>query len=314
MKNLISSATCLLALAHSMPAAQSVSSGGDYTLLHAPAGDANGGGQVSSASQSIVAQVTVGDMFSGGVSHVTVSDFQSKHNFTGQLYDVKSIEVSASSTTVDEGSTGQISAIATYDDATTLSLAGTTGTQWGIETGIAAIDISTGTITADTVYEDVLTTVEVTREGVVGALPLTILNIDVDNFAQYGGDAIDDDWQVHYFGLPPNANAAPDANFDNDPHDNYFEFLSGFDPTDAADFFQVTVEGFTAESTLAIKLNKVIPGRLYTVKSSPDLGQSVPFATTESPFLVVDEAVDHVFEDTDATLEAKFYTVEISLP
>jgi hypothetical protein len=138
------------------------------------------------------------------------------------------------------------------------------------------------------------------------------LNTNADNFGAYGSDGLDDDWQALYFGQPPNANAAPTADPDGDGRNNRFEFLSGFVPTDPTSAFQFTMTGFTSPGVAELRLNKVIPGRTYTVRANANL--VTPPTTVGAPFSVGSEEMNRLFQDSAVTGTRKFYYLEISKP
>ena len=66
--------------------------------------------------------LSVGDGIAGGVSNVTTGGAQTKGGFTGQLYDAQSLAVSADPAVVNEKSSTQLSAVATMDDDTLVSI------------------------------------------------------------------------------------------------------------------------------------------------------------------------------------------------
>ena len=59
-------------------------------------------------------------------------------------------------------------------------------------------------------------------------------------------------------------------NPDNDPHDNRFEFLTGYDPTNSGDFFTLEVLDLTGTTT-SLQLSKIIPGTRYRIERSLDI-------------------------------------------
>jgi len=284
---------------------QSNSSSASYKLLQAP--PTGGGGQVSNGS-NITAQISVGDDFAGAVSNVTAGGVQEKSNYIGQLYDVTAVAVNATPNTFDETLTRQLSATATLDDLTLLALAAA-DVQWSVFLGpLTGIDAS-GLATADTVFADTAATAQGSFQGVNGQLGLTVLNTDPDNFGTYAGDGLGDTWQVNFFGSPPNANAAPAANPDNDPYDNRIEFLTGYDPTDAGDFFQLNVIDVTGSSA-TLELSKIIPGTRYRIERTVDLTRTDPWSEFTN-FTTLSEIFDHQLNDPSATGARWFYRVGV---
>ena len=284
---------------------QSNSSSASYKLLHAPL--TGGGGQVGNGS-NITAQISVGDDFAGAVSNITAGGVQEKPNYIGQLYDVTAVAVNATPNTVDETSTRQLSATATLDDLTLLALAAAE-VQWSVFLGpLTGIDAS-GLATADAVFADTSATAQGSFQGVNGQLGLTVLNTNPDNFRAYAGDGLSDGWQVDFFGSPPNSNAAPAANPDNDPYDNRTEFLTGYDPTDADDFFQLKVIELTGSSA-TLELSKIIPGTRYHLERSVDLEQTDPWSEFAN-FTTLSKIFDHQLNDPNSTGARWFYRVGV---
>lgn len=296
------------ALCLSCSYAQSLSSSARYTLLSAPVGELSSGGQVSNGT-TITAQISTGGMALGNVSPVTPNGAQEKPNLIGQLYDVSEVVIAALPATMNEGGTSQLSATATMDDGSTLT--DPASTTWGFSApAIAGINAFTGIATAGPVFEETTTEVAATILGVSGELELTILDVDFDNYLSYGGDGIDDDWQVSNFSLPPNSLAAPDANPDGDANDNLTEFLAGFDPNDANSFLKLIILSISG-STVELELNKAIPGRTYRLMETADL--SLPFTELDN-FSVTAEELQKILEDSDAPAGANFYRLDIAKP
>jgi hypothetical protein len=290
--------------------AQSTSTSGSYTLLHAPAGSAAGGGQVS-AGGTIVAETSIGNAIGGGVSNLTTGGVQLKNNYIGQLYDVTAIEVDAAPTTINEGGTRQLTTTVELDDATFLALEPDAFT-WAFGAAIASINPSTGIATAAPVFENTATAVSAAYAGVTSPdLSLVVLDIDPDNYLSYGADGLDDLWQIGFYGVPPNAEAAPGFDKDFDGDNNTKEFLFGTSPLDGNDFFQLTVLGYSAPETVDFVGNIFIPSRTYTLMAATDLETYVPAG---SAFSVSATERDYQLQDTGATEDVEFYIMEVERP
>ncbi len=306
--------TCAL-LASLTPAfAQSTSTSASYILLHAPAGDLGGGGRVTNAGSTVTADISVGDPGSGVVSAVSAGGVQAKGNLIGQLYDPRTFTIAVTPTAVNEGGTSQLSGQAVMDDTTTLAMPATQ-VVWSVGFGPVASLTLGGLITTSPVLGPTSAQLHGTFRGVADP-DGTLLNVidtgESDTFAQYAGDGLDDGWQTNFFGQPPNANATPTADPDGDGRNNRFEFLSGFTPTNPASAFQFTITGRSSPNVADFRLNKVIPGRTYTVKASTDL--VTPLTTVGAPFSVGSEQTNRLFQDMAATGGKKFYFLEISRP
>ena len=65
----------------------------------------------------------------------------------------------------------------------------------------------------------------------------------------YAGGGIPDSWLVQYFGLPPNPNAAPTADFTGTGQNNLFKYVAGLDPTNPASVFVLKVANVAGQPT-----------------------------------------------------------------
>lgn len=258
----------------------------------------------------MTADLSIGDIASGTVSNLTGGGVQTKGNLIGQLTDPRTVTVSVSPATIDEGGTRQLTLLATMDDATTLNLTGLT--LWTFGVPISTIDAVNAVATAGSVFANTPRQVTATFQGVSGDLTLTVLNANPDNYFAYAADGLYDDWQVLHLGPPPNANAAPTVDADGDGRNNRTEFLSGFSPTDPASFLEFIFQGFSSGNVMDFRLNKVIPGRTYTVKANTDL-TTTP-TPVGSPLSVVSEQTNQLFQDPAANGRRKCYCLEISKP
>ena len=283
---------------------QSNSASASYKLLSAPA--VGGGGQVGNGS-NIKAEISVGGLTGGSVSQVTGGGAQESFNYVGQLFDIAGITVEGSPPAVDEGQTRQLQAVATLDDLTEVVLSGPE-VQWSVLLGPLSTIDSTGLATAELVYSETAAVVQAASEGVAGQLSLAVRNTNGDDFEGYAGDGLPDDWQVGYFGEPPNEAAAPDANPDGDPYDNLTEFLTGYSPVDAGAFFQLSVIEI-AGSTATLELSKVVPGTRYRIQRRNSPGEE-PWMELLN-FTTLSELFDHQVQDPDAQGPRWFYRVGV---
>lgn len=252
---------------------------------------------------------STGDSVVGGVS--SVSSIEEKGGYTGQLYDPESVSISAVSDTVNESGTRQLSANVVMDDSTILAVTGE-DLIWNVMAGPFQGVSSGGLVTADVVYQDTPGSVQGDYKGVLGLIGLTVLNTNTDNFGSYGGDVIDDAWQVSNFGAPPNANAAAASNPDGDNATNYDEWITGFDPNDPSSFFQFQITGVNVGAgTADLQINKVIPGSTYTVKAGTGLTSFPETVSVINPLL---EELNKGVQDAAASSPRKFYTIEVTKP
>jgi hypothetical protein len=280
----------------------------NYTV---PTDTADGGGR-RATSATYTNDGSAGGIV--GISTVASPAEIAKHGYVGQLFDVTGVSVAASPTTVNEGTSRQLTATATLDDATTIALAGT-DVAWSIVSGPLSFISASGLATGGNVYVD---TGAIARGGYqlsTGTASLTVVNVSLDNFGAYASDGLDDAWQVQYFGQPPNANAGPLVDFDRDGQNNLFEYTAGLVPTDSASRFSITIAPVTGQpGRKNIIFNPLVltGGRSYAVKFRPDLASGA--WTTLTGTTQSDTGAQRTVTDLNATGAKKFYQVEITKP
>lgn len=282
-------------------------SGQQFALLQGTPG--GGGGPVSDGLTTVVfaADVSEGDEMLGGVSDM-VSGYQTKGNLIGQFYDVQGLLVTADPASVDEGMTRQLDASLGLDDESVLAVE-QTEVAWSVVSGpMTGID-GNGLATAGNVYEDTLAVVRGEYDGWLDDADVMVLNVGNDDFGSYAGDVLDDGWQVGYFGTPPNADAAPGANPDQDRFNNLSEYLTGYDPTDDTDFLRLRFVNW-ARGVSTIELSKVVPGARYRVYVSSDAAGSDPWSEVTN-FTTGVEVLDHQVEDPGSRGMENFYRVGV---
>lgn len=266
-----------------------------------------GGRRTTSASYS--SSGSVGGI--GGLSAVAAPAETAKHGYLGQIFDVKTLQVTASPTNVNEGTTRQLTASATLDDNTKLNPA-TTSVNWSVLNGPVHSISAGGVALATNVYQDTPASVRGSYGGQLGTLALNVLNTGNDNFGLYAGDGLDDAWQVQYFGLN-NTNAAPLADPDGDAQNNRFEFTAGTDPTTAKSRFNLRLEDVPSRPAYKhVIFSPVFPTRDYTVVASTNL-TSGSFTHLVS-YDTGDAGNERTVTDLDATNTTKFYRVLITKP
>lgn len=246
--------------------------------------------------------------------HGASASYVLRSGFAGQLSDAMatSLELSASALTVNEGGTRQLSGTLIFDDLSTQPLAASSIT-WTIQSGpLTSISIH-GLAAADTVYQDTAAVAQGTYQSLTDTLTLTVLDTFPDNFGTYAADAIADDWQVQYFGLPPNALAGPAADPDYDGQDNLFEFTAGVLPDDATSFFRINIEPVDGQPLQKrILFFPRLIDRSYIVQTSTTL---LPLSwQTLSSITTSDAGNLRTVTDTSATGGEKFYRVRITRP
>jgi hypothetical protein len=132
------------------------------------------GGKATSANYSD--EATVGDIV--GTSTGAGASVSLKSGFIGQLYEARSLAVSAAPAAVMESGTTQLSSVATMDDDSLVRLGGSDA-KWAVQAGpLAGITLS-GLATASEVFINAPATVRARWDGISGDLTLTVLNANV---------------------------------------------------------------------------------------------------------------------------------------
>jgi len=247
----------------------------------------------------------------GGLSTVAAPPQVAKHGYLGQLYDVSALALSASPPTVDERAVRPITASAVLDDATFQRVFGTE-VAWTIVSGPIQSISPAGQALADTVYQNTPATIAGLYQNRSATLDLTVLNVDNDDFGLYGGDGIDDAWQVNYFGLD-NPLAFPGADPDLDGQTNRFEYIAGTIPTDYESRFRLRIERVDGRPThRALIFSPRYPSRSYTVQFRTNVASGLFEPLTGA--LTNDNGVIRTVTDRTATNAARFYRVRITYP
>ncbi len=304
----------LLAALASTAAATSLFAGSrssaNYTIV--TEGFDSGGTSVSSANYSVKGSSTgmIGGVATGGNPLIT-----NKSGYVGQLYDPIGLVLSATPTTVNEGTTRQLSVIVQLDDLSTLALA-SNAPAWNVVSGPITSVSASGVATAAIVYQDTGATVSATYQGNSGQLGLTVVNVNNDDFGTYAGDGIDDAWQVQYFGIG-NPNAGPNMDPDGDGVTNLFEYVAGTNPTDPNSKFSLLVSPVVGQpGQKKLDFSPRFPDRTYVVESIPTLitGGGAGVWTPLSGSTTSDNGVLRTVIDTGAAGPDRFYHVKITKP
>lgn len=289
-----------------LPAFAQPATSARFTLLHGEPGA--GGGPVQNASGTITAEFATGVAVGGGATAPTGGGVHSIAGFTGQLYDVVSLNLAATPDTIDEATTSQLAVASVMDDSTTLAL-DPADVVFSVESGPLASISPGGLATAETVFEDATGTAQAAMDGFIGFGEIQVINVGTDDFGLYAGDGIDDDWQVGFFGLD-NPDALPTEDPDGDGQNNRFEFIAGIIPDDPASRFSVDIRQVDGQpGHRDIVFSPFFPDRTYTVVASGGLDAS-GFDPLDAP-PVSDTGSERTVTDTSATAPTKFYRVEI---
>ena len=210
-----------------------------------------------------------------------------------------------------EGGTLQLTAYEELDDASFHPLAAAT-VVWSVVSGPISSVSPAGLVGAGLVYQDTAAEISGTHGGFTDALPLTVRNVNADDFGTYAGDSLPDGWQVQYFGLN-NPLAAPAVDASGTGQTNLFKYTAGLDPTDPAARFTLEidpVDGQPAQKDLTF--TPVWADRIYEVEYTTDLAGGVWLPLPGG----LENTAGQVRTVTDpaATDSAKHYRVRITKP
>lgn len=295
----------------SAPIPQTTRASANYSLIEETT-DLGGGTVVGSAAYA-VRGTALGQPIAAAVQKSTA--YSDKPGFVGQLYDVRGLRVSGAggASSVNERATLQLSAAPLLDDNTLLAALDPNTVMWAVVSGPVASVSAAGVATAGTVYQNTAATVRGTSSTLSGTGTFTVVNINLDDYGAYASDGIDDAWQVHYFGLPPNAQAGPLVDADGTGQNNLFKYVAGLNPLDPTARFVLTVAAVAGQPGQKIlTFSPVYSGRTYTVQSAGSLTQP-NWATLPGATVSVNGTTGTV-TDPNATSASRFYRVLVSLP
>ncbi len=269
----------------------------------------SGGASASSAAYSNLGS-------SGGVTGISTVASPAevaKQGYVGQLYEVVGLNVTAPQTFVNEGTTLQLGVAQLLDDATTLALSASAVT-WSVFSGPLASISLTGLATAQIVYQDTGAIAQASFQSFTGQFPLTVRNVNIDDYQTYAGDLIDDAWQVQYFGVN-NPNAGPNVDFDGTGQTNLFKYVAGLNPLDPTSRFTVQSQNVVGQPLQRnIVFQPLVAGRVYVVQFNTSMVTGVGTWTTLSNISSIDNGNIRTVTDLNASDPERFYRVQITKP
>jgi hypothetical protein len=248
----------------------------------------------------------------GGFAGIgTAGSATNSAGFLGQLAEVDSLVVSASSNTVAETGIVQFSGVAVLDDGTRIVPA-RGELSWSPAAWPLTVIDTAGVATAAAVYTNVSATVTGRFFGVVGTASVLVLDALPDNFGSYAGDGLPDGWQVGYFGVG-NSNALPGVDANGTGVSNLFKYVAGLDPTNPASVFQLRLEPVDGQPLQKrVFFSPRLDDRRYGVLSCTNIGspawQAWPMASTN------DNGTERALLDTNAVGPVRFYRIQIFYP
>ncbi len=241
-----------------------------------------------------------------GLSTVASPSTTDKSGYIAQLTELVSFAVNAAPSTISQGSTSQLSGIATLDDATTTAISGDNIVWASVPYPFASLSV-TGLLTAaNHVYSNPAGAVSGTYFGATGFTNVTVTG-------PYASSVILDSWFVQYFGPAPNADAAPEADADHTGQSNLFKFLAGLNPIDGSRFTLVLQQVPGEPTHKQLIFQPTVAGRTYTPQFVTNLLGN-PTWQTVANYTQTDNGDVRTVTDLNADPVREFYRIEISLP
>lgn len=179
--------------------ADAKASGGTITLLHDEPG--HGGGQVSGGL--VTAETSTGGAIAGAVANASPGAIQDKGGYTGQLYDVRNIVISATpGTTLNEGDAVRLTANLSLDDGTALA---DNNLIWSVVSGPVTLGDG-GLAIAGAVTENESAFIGASFAGETSSLRLDIVNLPYQgNPLSWEPDASEEGPYRVWFGTQPSS-------------------------------------------------------------------------------------------------------------
>ena len=123
--------------------------------------------------------------------------------------------------------------------------------------------------------------------------------------SDFDTDGLPDYWEEQFFNNP--TNASPSLDSDGDGADNLTEFISGYDPTNAASYLSIFLQ--PVSSNFSFSWGHSVSGRIYRVLWSDDLIYT-PFSeiSPDLPF-----PASSFTDKVERTSSENFYQIEVRL-
>lgn len=272
-----------------------------------------GGGRAASASYAEIASLgTIAGTSAGGDPvQLLKSGLLARFSDATGVQLVSTVGGALPSYDLAEGGTLQLAAYEELDDASLHPLAAT-AVIWSVVSGPISSVSPAGLVGAGLVYQDTAAVVAGNYGTFSATRPLTVLDVNPDNFGAYAGDSLPDGWQVQYFGLN-NPLAAPAVDASGTGQTNLFKYTAGLDPTDPVSRFTLAiapVDGQPAQKDLTF--TPVWADRTYAVEYTTDLVGGIWLPLSDGQENTTGQV--RTVTDPAATGSAKHYRVRITKP
>ena len=268
--------------------------------------DAGGGVSASSSYENCC---SIGAI--GGISEAfSPLNTRNRHGFTGQLFEIESLNLSPQNVTLAETSSFRFFAEWRTSDGDTLATTPGELVWFSLGGPVAGLS-SSGIIFTRSVYQNTAANVAASGRGQIGFCSFMVLNSIPDNHGIYASDGIDDGWQVGFFG-EGNPQGTADADPDGDSQNNRFEFTAGLHPRDAASRFNLAISstpGYPAWKSLEFTPRFDTRDYLIFRSDSP----AGPWQSI-SPALLFDQGSVRTVIDTAPPTQRAFYRIGIRRP
>ncbi len=262
-----------------------------------------GGQRATSSSSLYMNDGSAGSVV--GISSVASPAETVKDGYIGQLTELVSLALNAAPSSINQGTSSQISGTAILDDGTTEALSGSDISWSSVSYPFTSISNS-GLLTAVTsVYSNPAGTVGGTYLGATSFASITVTG-------PYASSVIPDSWFVQYFGPAPNPNADPSADADHTGQTNLFKYIAGLNPLDGSRF-TLAIQNVTGQpSRKQLMFQPIVSGRTYRPQFVNGLPNNPTWQTVAS-FTQSDNGSTRTVTDLGAS-PPEFYRIQISFP
>lgn len=220
----------------------------------------------------------------------------------------KTLAVVAVPSTMPEGSTNQLSGVATLDDDT-VNVLGGGDISWGAVSFPFASVNEDGVLTATNVYADSSGVVTAFYLGAHTNVHVAVLDTNRDNYGLYAGDLVADAWQVYWFGTNNPLGVADATNCTG--RINRYTYTADLNPTDPSSILEIVAVSNQPPERL-VRFGQTSTGRVYRLVYSTNLVNGAwTYLPDQAPMPGL--AGQMSLSDTN-TAAVRFYRVEVQVP